>query len=57
MKKWHIAGEYTAEPEFLNLLGAQESIPRNQFRQAVYILAGRYDNPIPARFLAPAYIV
>jgi hypothetical protein len=24
-----------AEPEFLNFLGAQESIPTNQFRQAV----------------------
>ncbi len=31
-----------AEPEFINVEGAQESIPRNQFRQ----LAGRYNNPI-----------
>jgi hypothetical protein len=30
------------------LLRAQESIPRNQFRQG-----SRYDNPIPTRFLAP----
>jgi hypothetical protein len=28
-------------------------MPRNQFRQAVYSLAGRYDKPIPTRFLAP----
>ncbi len=41
------------EPEFLNFNGAQESIPRKQFRQAVCSLAGRYDNPIPTRFLAP----
>jgi hypothetical protein len=38
-----------AEPELLNFEGAQESIPRNQF------LTGRYDNPIPTRFLAPTY--
>jgi hypothetical protein len=25
--------EMQTEPEFLNFLGAQESIPRNQFRQ------------------------
>ncbi len=37
-----------SEPEFLNFYGAQESIPRNQFRQP-----GRYDNPIPTRFLSP----
>ncbi len=47
--------------------GAEESIPRNQFRQpmqpcnrsqgmnsaSLCSLAGRYDNPIPTRFLAP----
>ncbi len=34
--------------------GAQESIPRNEFRQSTYsLLAGRYDNPISTRFLAP----
>ncbi len=27
----------TAGPEFLNVYGAQESIPRNQFRQAVCV--------------------
>ncbi len=32
----------------LNFKGAQESIPRIQCS-----LAGRYDNPIPTRFLAP----
>ncbi len=26
---------HKSEPEFLNVYGAQESIPRNQFRQAV----------------------
>ncbi len=34
------------EPVFLNVYGAQESIPRNEFRR----LAGRYDNPIPTWF-------
>ncbi len=34
------------------LLGAQESIRRNRFRQPMK-LAGRYNNPIPARFLVP----
>jgi hypothetical protein len=43
----------TAEPVFLNVYGAQESIPRNEFRQPMYSLVGRYDNPIPPRFLAP----
>jgi hypothetical protein len=37
-----------SEPVFLNLHGAQESIPRNECS-----LAGRYDNPIPPKFLAP----
>ncbi len=41
-----------SEPVFLNVYGAQESIPRNEFRQ-LCSLAGRYDNPIPTRFLAP----
>jgi hypothetical protein len=40
-----------AEPVFLNDNGAQESIPRHQFR--LCSLAGRYDNPIPTRCLAP----
>jgi hypothetical protein len=39
-------------PVFLNVYGAQESIPRHEFRQS-FFLAGRYDNPIPTRFLAP----
>ncbi len=39
---------------FLNIYGAQESMPRHQFRQPMYCsLAGRYDNPIPTRCLAP----
>jgi hypothetical protein len=41
------------EPVFLNVYGAQESIPRNEFRQPISSLTGRYDNPIPTRFLAP----
>ncbi len=47
--------EYEKPPElvFLNLYGAQESMPRHQFRQPIYSLAGRYDNPIPTRCLAP----
>ncbi len=32
---------------------AQETTPRNQFRQPVCSLAGRYGNPIHTRFLAP----
>jgi hypothetical protein len=41
-------------PDFYNVYGAQESISRNKFRQpTVCCLAGRYDNPIPTRFLAP----
>ncbi len=34
------------------LLWSQESIPRNEFA-TLCSLAGRYDNPIPPRFLAP----
>jgi hypothetical protein len=41
------------EPVFLNVYGAQESIPRDQFRQPICSLAGRYDNPILTRCLAP----
>jgi hypothetical protein len=44
-------GEVISEPVFLNVYGAQESIPRNEFRQP--IVPGRYNNPIPPRFLAP----
>jgi hypothetical protein len=40
------------ETVFLNVYGAPESIPRNEFRQPCS-LAGRYDNPLPPRFLAP----
>jgi hypothetical protein len=46
----NICGE--PEPVFLNVYGAQESIPRNEFRQPCS-LEGRYDNPIPTRFLVP----
>ncbi len=41
-----------SEPEFLNFQGAQESIPRSQFRQAVQP-GGPVNNPLPTRFLAP----
>jgi hypothetical protein len=42
------------EPVFLNVYGAQESIPIYEFRQpTVCSLAGRYDNPIPTRCLTP----
>ncbi len=44
-RNWH------HEPVFLNVYGAQESIPRNEFRQPK--LAGRYDYPIPLRILGP----
>ncbi len=37
------------EPVFLNVYGAQESIPRNEFRQPCS-LAGRYANPVHPRF-------
>jgi hypothetical protein len=40
------------EPVFLNFYGAQESIPRNE-SASLCSLAGRYDNSIPTRFLAP----
>ncbi len=40
------------EMVFFNFEGANESIPRNSFRQASR-LAGRYGNPIPIRFLVP----
>ncbi len=49
----------TPETVFLNFLGAQESIPKNQFQgidsASLCSLAGRYDNPIPTRFLAYIY--
>jgi hypothetical protein len=38
---------YTPETVLLNFEGAQESIPPSRCS-----LAGRYDNPIPVRFLA-----
>ncbi len=42
----------STEPVFLNVYGAQESITRNEFA-SLRSLAGRYDNPIPPRLLAP----
>ncbi len=50
----HLLLSYSPSPEpvILNVYGAQESIPRNEFHQPSS-LAGRYDNPIPPRFLAP----
>jgi hypothetical protein len=42
-----------SEPVFLNVYGTPESDSRNEFRQPVCSLAGRYDNPLPLRFLAP----
>ncbi len=39
------------EPVFLNVYGAPESIPMNS--ASLCSLAGRYDNPLPPRFLAP----
>ncbi len=41
-----------AEPVFLKVNGAHESIHKNEFA-SLCSLAGRYDNPIPTRFLAP----
>jgi hypothetical protein len=41
------------EPLFLNVYGAPESIPMNEFRQPIFSLAARYDNPLPPRVLAP----
>jgi hypothetical protein len=40
-----------SEPVFLNVYGAQESIPRKD-SASLRSLAGRYDNLIPSRFLA-----
>jgi hypothetical protein len=45
-------GEMEPEAVFLNVYGAPELIPRNEFRH-LCSLAGRYDKPIPPRFLAP----
>jgi hypothetical protein len=42
--------ELLPEPEFLNYSGAQKSIPGINSSCS---RAGRYDNPIPTRFLAP----
>jgi hypothetical protein len=47
--------ESESEPVLLNVYGVPELIPRIEFRQP--ILAGRYDNPIPPRFLAPIDIL
>jgi hypothetical protein len=43
------------EPVFLKVSGAQELIPRNEFRHPMKPggQVRRYDNPIPNRFLAP----
>jgi hypothetical protein len=48
--RWGGGGGGYREPVFLNVYGAHESIPRNE---CLCSLAGRYDNPIPARCLAP----
>jgi hypothetical protein len=40
------------EPVFLNVYGAQESILRNE-SASLCSLAGRYNNPIHTRYLAP----
>ncbi len=40
------------EPVFLKVYGAHEPTPRNDSAR-LCSLAGRYDNPIPTRFLAP----
>jgi hypothetical protein len=45
--------EKETELVFFNVYGAQESISRHQYRQPICSLAGRYDNPIPIRCLAP----
>ncbi len=50
--KDYMLGRMSPEPVLLNCYGAPELIPRNEFRQPCS-LAGRYDNPIPLRFLAP----
>jgi hypothetical protein len=41
-----------AKPEFFNFSGALESIPPG-WESIPGLLVGRYDNPIPPRFLAP----
>jgi hypothetical protein len=41
-----------AEPVFLNVYGAPESI-QGMNSASLFSLAGRYDNPLPPRFLAP----
>ncbi len=41
------------EPVLLNVYGAPELIPRNEFRQPICSLADRYENPIPPWCLAP----
>ncbi len=41
-----------SEPVLLNVYGAPEFIPRMN-SASLCSLAGRYDNPIPPRFLAP----
>ncbi len=52
----HRWDKWYTEPIFLNVYGAQKSIPRNEFRQPMYSsLAGRDVNHIPPRFLAPIY--
>jgi hypothetical protein len=41
-----------SEPVFLNVYGAPDLIPRNEFRQRCSLM-GWYYNTIPPRFLAP----
>jgi hypothetical protein len=52
---WH-AQCYAANagPVFLNVYGAQESI-QGMNSASLCSLAGRYDNPIPTRLLAPIF--
>ncbi len=49
---WSDVSGVIPEPVFLNVHGAQESIPRMN-SASLCSLAVRYDNPIPTRFLAP----
>ncbi len=42
----------TLRPNFYNFKEPKNRFPRNQFRQAVYSLVGRYENHIPNRFLS-----
>jgi hypothetical protein len=42
---------FFVQPVFLYVYGAQESIPRND-SASLCNLAGRYNNPIPPRFIA-----